>query len=189
MVPFIEQAAAENPGLPVYWAVLAEAHARTGRHDEARTMLAAAAADGFPMADDLAWSTGIASWAEAAVVTAAAEVAPALRALLVPYHDQLITSSINFGQAIAHLLGSLDHLLGDHDTAEQWFMEALDHHQRLRSPLLIALTQASWAAVLADRGRDHDHDRAREMATAALAAAGAYGDIEADARTVLDRLP
>src|SRR5262249_8636762 len=147
-------------------------------------------ADGFPIPDDLAWSAAISDWAEAAVITRTAEVAPALRALLAPYHGQLATVHCTFGGAIAHYLGLLDHLLGDHDTADQWFAEALDLHQRLRSPVLIAHTNAAWAAVLADRGRDDDHERAHQMANAALnaATAGGYGYVETDARAVLNRL-
>ena len=120
-------------------------------------------------------------------LTGAVEVGPQLRERLLPYHDQLITTAATFNAANSHSLGLLDHLLGDHDTAEQWFTEALELHERVRSPILIAQTQAAWATLLADRNRGDDHDRAHTMAQAALGAAatGGYGYVEADARAVL----
>jgi hypothetical protein len=62
--------------------------------------------------------------------------------------------------------------------------------ERFGSPLLVAYTQAAWAAVLAERDTGDDRERARPMADAALAAAttGGYGYIEADARSVLAKL-
>ena len=42
--------------------------------------------------------------------------------------------------------------------------EALELHERIRSPVLVAHTHAAWAALLADRDQGDDHDRARTMA-------------------------
>ena len=91
---------------------------------------------------------------------------------------------------MAHYRGLLDHLLGHADSAEEHFAEALDLQERLRSPILIAQTQAAWAALLTDRAGHDDRCRARELAQSALgvAATGGYGHIEADARAVLERL-
>ena len=63
-------------------------------------------------------------------------------------------------------------------------------HEQLECPLLIAYTHAAWAALLADRAQGDDREQARTMAEQALtlATANGYGCIEADARTVLDRL-
>src|SRR5258708_14079658 len=112
MVALVEQAADDNPGVPAFRAALAIAKARAGDHDDVQTMLAAAAADGFPMPEDISWSTGIALWAEAATLSRAPQVAPSLRSLLLPYHDQIVDGGSAFYQAIAHYLGLLDHLLG-----------------------------------------------------------------------------
>ena len=190
VVPLIEEALVDSPGLPVYRAVLATAKAHAGEHAEVRTLLTDAAADGFPMPEDNMWATGITCWAAAAARSGVATVAPALRSILAPYHDQVVHTGATFLPAFAHWLGLLDHLVGDHDTADAWFTEAHDLHQRVRSPILVAHTQAAWAALLADRHQGDDHDRASEMAQAALAAgtAGGYGYVEADARAVLERL-
>ena len=152
--------------------------------------VAAAADDGFRMPEEISWLTGMSLWVEAATLNRAAQVAPSLRSLLLPYHDQIVGGGPEFYLAVAHYLGRLDHLLGDYDSAERWFTEALELHERVRSPVLIATTNAAHATLLADRGRADDHARAREMANAALnaATAGGYGYVEAEARTVLDRL-
>ena len=118
------------------------------------------------------------------------DAAPFLRERLLPYHDQIVTTAIIFNPAVCHYLGLLDHLTGRYDDAEHWFSEALQLHDRVRSPLLIAHTHAAWAALLADRNQHDDHTRARVMAQQAVDAvtAGGYGYIETDARAVLTRL-
>ena len=118
------------------------------------------------------------------------DAAPLLRERLLPYHDQIVTTPGTFNAAVCHYLGLLDHLTGRYDDAEQWFTEALQLHERVQSPLLIAYTHAAWAALLADRNQHDDHNRARLMAQQALntATAGGYGYIETDARAVLTQL-
>jgi hypothetical protein len=147
-------------------------------------------AAGFPMPDDLAWSTGLALWADTAARVRAVDAEPLLRERLLPYHDQIVTTASIFYPAVCHYLGLLDHLSERYDDAEQWFTEALQLHERIRSPLLTAYTHAAWAALLADRDQHDDHTRARAMAQQALdtATAGGYGYIETDARAVLSRL-
>jgi hypothetical protein len=70
-------------------------------------------------------------------------------------------------------------------SGKQWRL-----HERLRSALLVARTQAAWAALLAGRDRADDRTRARDMAQRALATAtaGGYGYVERDARAVLEQL-
>ena len=109
---------------------------------------------------------------------------------MAPYHAQIVTTGITVQPAVAFYLGQLDHVLGNLDAADAWFTEAMEIHQRMESPLLVAHTQAAWAALLADRNRDDDRARARDMAEHALATAttGGYGYIERDARAVLEQL-
>ena len=147
-------------------------------------------AGGFALLDDHTWASGISSWSEAAAHLGAVEAASHLRARILAYHDQLVTTDVCVEPALCHCLGRLDHVTGDYDAAEQWFAEAIEIHQRVRAPVLVAQTQAAWAEMLADRNQRDDHDRARTMAHSALDAAtvGGYGYIEADARAVLDRL-
>ncbi len=189
MVPLIEQAIDDNPGMS-FRPTLTLALACADGHDSVRDLLHAAVGDGFSLTEDLGWATGVGCWAEAAWRTGVPEVAPPLRALLAPYHDQVVTTGATFNCSVAWYLGLLDRLVGDHDGADRWFAESLEVHQRLRSPILVAATRAAWAGLLADRDQGDDYERAREMAHAALepASAGGWGYIEADARAVLDRL-
>jgi len=190
LVPLIEQSLAETPTLGVYRAVLANAKARAGMVEEARQMLDEDRADGFQVAKDYAWSAAMVSWVEAASIVGSVDAAPHLRAQIHPYHDQVTCFEAGFHTALCHCLGLLDHLERRYDDAERWFIEALEIHQRVRSPILVAKTQAAWAAMLADRDRGDDHSRARTMAQAALDAAvsGGYGYVEKDTRLVLERL-
>jgi class 3 adenylate cyclase/tetratricopeptide (TPR) repeat protein len=190
LVPLIEHSLNETPTLRVYRAVLAHAKARSGMVEEARQMLDEDGADGFRMSKDYAWSAGMASWVEAASLVGSVDAAQHLRAQIHPYHDQITCFEAGFHTALSHCLGLLDQLLGDYESAERWFSEALELHERVRSPILVAQTQAAWAALLASRNQADDKARARDMATAALdaALAGGYGYIETDARLVLERL-
>jgi tetratricopeptide (TPR) repeat protein len=190
LIPLIEQALAETPTLRVYRAVLAYARARAGQIDQATAMLAEDLAVDFPMPEDSTWSTACAYWVETAAVLREVQAAPSLRERLLPYHDQIVSTMITFSPALCHGLGRLDHLIGRYDDAEQWFTEARELHDRVRSPLLVAYTEAAWAEMLADRNQGDDHDRARTMAQAALdaAIAGGYGYVESDARVVLARV-
>jgi len=190
LISVMEQTLAENPGLVVYRAVLAMAKAQAGDADAARRMLEADQALGFLMPEDQTWSSGFACWVEAAVLLNAVPAADALRNRILPYHDQLATTGVQFVPAFSHYLGLLDRLVGHNDEAERWFAEALQLHKRLRSPILVAQTLAAWAGLLADRGRGDDYDRGRSMAQEAFdtATAGGYGNTEAEARAVLERL-
>ncbi len=190
LIPLIEQTIVDTPGLPVYQAGLADAIAKTGDVERATTLLDAHVAGGLSMTADSAWSTAHGYWADAAVRVRHVATAERVRERVAPYHDQIVTAQITVHPVFAHYLGTLEHLLGRYDDADRWFSEAMQIHVRLEAPLLIAYTQAASAALLADRKQGDDHTRARAMADAALttASAGGYGDIEADARAVLERL-
>jgi class 3 adenylate cyclase len=191
LIAQIDQTIIESPGLPAFRAALADACARGGDLRRAAQLLEVDRAGGLAMPEDSSWSTAHAEWARAAVlvgdVTTAQQVHDRLRA----HHDQIVTTNLTVACALAHWLGILDHLLGRHDDAERWFEEAMAIHQGMESPLLVAYTDAAWAALLADRDRGDDRQRARAMAERALAVAtdGGFGYIRADAQGVLARLP
>jgi hypothetical protein len=190
LIPLMEQAFADTPTFRAYGAALAVAHARVGEIDQAQHMLDEDRTAGFPMPNHTAWSVGLAYWVNAAALVGAVDAAPFLRERLLPYQDQIVTTSVDFYPAVCHYLGLLDHLSGRDDDAEQWFTEALQLHERVQSPLLVAHTNAAWAAMLADRNQHDDHTRARAMAQQALdtATTGGYGYIETDARALLTQL-
>ena len=91
---------------------------------------------------------------------------------------------------MAHYLGLLAHTLDRHGEADQWFTQALAFHEAMEAPFFVALTQAAWAALLADRNEPGDAERARTLVDAVLPVATerGYGYIERDARAVLEQL-
>jgi tetratricopeptide (TPR) repeat protein len=190
LIPLIEQAMLDAPGLPVYRAVLAMALGRSNQRERTTDLLDDAVAAGFEMPVDNAWTTAFAAWSDAAVLVDHRDAAEIVRDRLAPFHDHLVTTHVTFQPAVAHYLGRLDHLLGRFDEADEWFVEAMSIHERLESPVFIAHTQAAWAAMLADRGIGDDHDRAVEMAehASAAAVAGGFGYVATDAAAVLQQL-
>lgn len=186
-IPVMEQVLAERPAFASYRPALACSHARTGDGAVADELLDEFADSGYvalPM--DAGWTAGMAAWAEAAFLRGR-RVCETLRAAVLPFADQLVTTQITIQPSVAHYLGRLDHLAQRYDEAEAWFAQALRIAEGMESPLLVAYTHSAWAELAADRG---DAARARELAEAALAPAVArgYGYIERDAREVLDRI-
>jgi hypothetical protein len=190
LIPLIEQAIVDAPGLPVYRAVLAMACGRSGQLERTTELLDEAVAAGLAMPVDNAWTTANAAWADASVQVAHHPAAQIVRDRLAPFHDHIVTTHVTFQPAVAHYLGRLDHLLGHFDEADARFVEAMTLHERLESPVLVAHTRAAWAAMLADRDTGDDHDRAVAMAEQAYAAAtsGGFGYVAIDAEAVLARL-
>ncbi|MCB1256978.1 MAG: AAA family ATPase [Microthrixaceae bacterium] len=186
LVPVVEQALADSPTLYVFKAVLTLAKARGGELDAARQMLEDDLRLGFPMPEDQAWSTGLSAWADAASVLGDSRAAAALKEMILPYHDQIPSAAVGFFPSAAHYLGCLDHILGNYNSAERWFEEALRLHSGMQSPILVATTQAAFAKMLVAI----DSERSRALASSAhkTAMAGGFGYIEADAASVLQQL-
>jgi tetratricopeptide (TPR) repeat protein len=190
VVPLIEQAAHDNPGLPVYRSVVPWAKSYDDGNREVSQFLDTEVANDFPMLADLTWLTAHALWADAAARTGHRPAAMALYERLLPWHDQFVTSQITATGAVAHYLGLLAYALDRHDEADQWFAQALAFHEQLEAPYFVAWTQTAWAALLVDRNQPGDTQRARALLDAALPVATerGYGYVERDARALLERI-
>jgi tetratricopeptide (TPR) repeat protein len=190
LVPLIEQAVANSPGLPVFRAVLTYALACSEKTEEAVRMLDTDLESGFPMRVDANWLVAFAYWTDSARRLEHVGAAAAIRDQLAPYRDLVPTTRITVRPSVAHHLGLLDHTLGRFDEADRSYSDAMSIHRRMEAPLLVAATQAAWAMTLAERNAGDEHVRANEMAKEALAAAttGGYGQVEADARRALKLL-
>jgi tetratricopeptide (TPR) repeat protein len=187
LVPLIQEAVANSPGLPVYRAVLNYALACSGETEEAVRMLDADLESEFPMRVDGNWLLAFAYWTDSATRLEHVGAAAAIRDQLAPYHALVPTTRATVRPSVAHHLGLLDHTLGRLDEANRWYSEAMSMHRRMEAPVLVAATQAAWALTLSERNAGDDRFRAIQMAQEALAAAttGGYGQVEADARRVL----
>jgi hypothetical protein len=155
-----------------------------------RRILDTELANDFRMFADATWLAGQMLWAEAVTHCGHRPAAKALYQLVLPWHDQFATSHITAQGSVAHYLGCLAHTLDLHLEADEWFRQALAFHEAMEAPFFVALTQAAWAGLLADRDQPGDRQRARALAEAALPVAGArgYGYVERDARSVIERI-
>lgn len=187
MLPLIEEMAASDLALPAHVAALGVARSWGGDLEGARSLLAAARAGGFAIPEDQGWASAHVSWAVTAAAVGDHDSARVLGDRLRPFADHLVTTNVTVQPSVAHHLGLLDHSLGRHDAAEQWFRMASGIHERMGSHLFVAVTSAAWAALRADVG---DHDGARRLAASAMEAAEAagYGGVASDAGAVLERV-
>jgi hypothetical protein len=190
LVPLLEQAVEDNPGLPAFRAALVWAKSYDDTDNEVSTLLDVEVATNFAMSEDSQWLMGHVLWAEATARCRHRPAAVALYQLLRPWHAQIVTTYITVNGSVAHFLGLLAQTLDRYDEADRWFAEALDCHESMQAPYFVASTQTAWAALLLDRNQPGDAERARALVDAALPVATerGYGYVERDARELLARL-
>lgn len=189
LVDAVAQNRVDNPGLDVYRALDCWVRAHAGLHDEVRAQLDSEVADAFPAYEDQHWLTAHILWAYSAALVGHHDAAVLLRSRLAPWHRQCGTTHVTFAGVVAHYLGMVDHMLGELDTADRWYAEALTLHERLASPVLVAWTKAAWAALLNDRDQRGDQDRAHKMVDDAMEQArrNGWGLVEQAAAQINDR--
>ena len=143
MVPLLEQAVIDTPGMPVYRAVLAHCCVDAGQDADAQRLLDDDLACAFEMRMDLNWTTAQANWAIAAALGTALRGRTPRK--LSPYHDQIVFTGAS-GERVARPPSrpARPHTRTPRRRPTAWFAESMDLHERLRSPLFIACTQAAW---------------------------------------------
>jgi tetratricopeptide (TPR) repeat protein len=169
----IEQGVEDNPGVPAWGGFLACSLCELGRRDEARALLDAADFDAVP--EDFLRPATLAYYADACAHLGVPEVAGELYVRLEPFRGQCITNGVGVVGAVSHFLGRLAATLGRHDDADRGFAEAAALHRRLEAPVMVARTEAAWAAFLLAGGRPEDEERAGRLLASALAAARRHG--------------
>jgi class 3 adenylate cyclase/tetratricopeptide (TPR) repeat protein len=160
LVDQVIQSASEE-GVAGYRAGVAVALIESGREDEARELALAEDLQSIPL--EQAWSTAMILWAMVCSRLAIVDRAGELYELLAPYSDQLAATPPSVYGSIAWALGTLASTLERYEQAEEHFAAAAEIEQRLRAPLFLARTHASWAGALIARGRPEDRDRAQKM--------------------------
>ncbi len=191
LVPLIEQTVADNPGLPVFAAALAVAHAEADRTDDARRLLDAFAAADFDLPMDQVWITGMVCYTDAAIACRDSKYAGPLFDRLAPWADQLsITGSTIAQGPISHYLGGLATVLGRFDEADAYFAQSTAMCDRIGMKFYAARNDLWWGRMLADRRSPGDAERARELLTKAhfAAATNGYGNVERRAEAALNLL-
>ena len=189
MVPLIEGAVADNPGLPFFNGVLAMAHAEGDRPGPAREILARFGEAGYELPMEVTWLTGMVAYAEAASQTDDAPAASALFEQLHHYDGQWHYSDIAAAGPLSRSLGNLATVLGRYDEAEDYFARAWAASQGARAWFFAARTALSWGTMLTRRGNEGDADSAKRMLTHAqdLADDHGYANIARRARAAQGR--
>ena len=191
LVPLIEQAVADNPGLAGgFAAALALAHVEADRTDDARHLLEEFAAAAFDLPLDPVWLTGMVSYAEAAIECQDPKYAGPLFDRLAPWADQFSTTGLTADGPVSHYLGGLATVLVRYDEAVAYFIQAAAFSDRVGAKFFGARTNLSWGKMLAERNAPGDTEKAREFLTNAhtVAAANGYANVERRAAQALQDL-
>jgi class 3 adenylate cyclase/tetratricopeptide (TPR) repeat protein len=176
LVPLIEQAIADNPGLPTLKSTLALAHAEGDRIDSALHLLAELATTDFDFPLDMTWLTGIVRCADVAIECRDAQYAQRLFDRLAPWADQWTHSAGLSSQGPVSLyLGGLTTVLGRYDEADAFFSQSAALSDRMGAKFFTARTHLLWGRMLAERSAPGDTEKARELLTRSQNAASAHG--------------
>ena len=144
IVPAVEQAYSEQPRLRAYAAVASWAYAQVGRLDDARRTLQQWGPD-YELDWDGSWSVGESFFAQALCDVGDRAGAAVLAERLAPYGESIATTGLAFFGVVAHHLGCLARVVGDHDAAERHFAQAVGVARRMRAPYLLAEGLVEWA--------------------------------------------
>ena len=185
-VPLFEQAAADNPGLPVWRAAVADTYAMVGRLDDAAAIVAGFARNRFmEVPYDQARFSCLVLLASAVFETRDREAAATLYELLEPWAEAVVWNGANSYPQIRMYMGMLDSVLGRDDLADANVRGACEFHERAGMRIFAAESHGRWAEVLARRG---ETEAARREAATALELARELGYtwVERRARELLE---
>lgn len=163
------------PSARVYQAAV---FAVAGRLDEARAAYGASIRSASDLPEDDLFVIALAALAETAWALKTTEGVHAIRHRLEPFAAQMTVSGsgqAGCGAPVAHYLGTLALLMGDHTAAEAQFRAALEHELHLGALPYAAMTRVTWARQLMARGTARDLRSAEGLLDLAADAAARYG--------------
>ncbi len=127
LLPLVEQAVHDNPGVIPFELAYGIVCATVGRDDEARAILARGMATQFrEVGVDNLWMTSVVGYAVIAIALDDEEAAGHLLPLIEPFAAEVSFNGVTSQGPIAAYAGKLASLLGQHETAEQYLLVALD---------------------------------------------------------------
>jgi hypothetical protein len=187
LLPLIEQAAKDNPGLPVFVAALTLAHAEADHFEEARALLASFASAEFDLPMDTAWLGAMLCYASAAADSRDLVSAESLFDRLVPWVSLWSYDRCKTEGPVSLCLGGLATVLGRHEEADGFFSHAAAFCERMGAKFFAARTNLMWGVMLAERQAPGDRERAEDLLTNAHGAAAehGYGTVERRAALTL----
>lgn len=169
----MRERAAAATGMPVFRAGLASHYCWIGRREDAAAIVHEAARDGFAHVPwDLARTTALAHYADAAAQIGDVDPCATLYELLEPWSGQMVWNGASAYGHTRIYLGMLADVAGRHALADQHLAFAIEFHNRYGLRVWAARAHLAWAETLAARG---DADRAREQATLALRLSREHG--------------
>jgi hypothetical protein len=125
LVPLLERAVRDNPGMPGFRATLALAFAASSRRDEAARLVAQAMASEFrELPRDVAWLAVACIYAHVSASLEDRAAAAVLYRVLEPWAEQIAFPAFGVWGPVALYLGSLAVVLGDTAAAERHLIEA-----------------------------------------------------------------
>ena len=158
-----------------YLAGIASVFAATGRLADARSALDTVATDDFATVPrDMNWLSAMASAAEVCAILGDAGRARALRSLLEPFADRIVTAAraaFHHG-SVAYFLARLAATLGDHQTADELYTDAARRDERAGAAVWVARDLRRHAELVF---ACDDNNRGEQLARRAAATAEAAG--------------
>ena len=187
LVPLIEQAAKDNPGLPVFVAALAFAHTEADHFDDARALLVSFASAEFSLPMDTAWLGAMLLYAATAAECRDPTAAESLFDQLAPSANLWCYDGCKSEGPVSLCLGSLATVLARHEEADAFFSHSAELCERMGTKFYAARTDLLWGTMLADRQSPGDRVRAKDLLTKAhgVATVHGYGTVERRAALAL----
>jgi hypothetical protein len=176
LLPAVEQAVNDNPGIPGFRATLALAYCDAGRREDAAGVLADACDRRFgDLIRDVTWLAAVCIYAEAAGVVGDAASAAVLRELLLPWRDLVAYPGWGAWAPVSHYLGMLALTCGDLEEAAELLGHARALAARAGAPAWRAATEVQTARLAHARGEQAAADSTLAAAIAAARELGADG--------------
>ena len=190
LIPLVLQAIADNPGLPVFVAVLTLAHSEADHADESRRLLEDFARTGFELPLDPTWLTGMIAYADAAIECGDPQFAEPMFSRLAPFSDQWLYSDVATSGPISRSLGGLATVLRRYEEADAYFAHSAVTSERVGAKYFCARTDLLWGKMLLERRGLDDIEKARTLITRAQTASEkhGYGNVQRRAAAALDVL-
>jgi tetratricopeptide (TPR) repeat protein len=153
LVPMLEQAVADNPGIPGFRATLALALSEDLHLEEAQTILELEAASGFrTVPRDVTWLTVTCIYAHVSVRLGNVPTIRTLYQLLDPWREQIAFPAFGVWGPVSLYLGSLALALDDFDQAERHLTDAAVAASRAGAPIWAERAASQLARLGAIKG-------------------------------------
>jgi class 3 adenylate cyclase/tetratricopeptide (TPR) repeat protein len=175
-IDLFEPIVAENPNIAVLRSALMMTYCESGRLDDARELFARDVANSF--ADfpyDATWLSSMSRLTDVTFALRDVTAAAVLLERLSPFVGQVAMTAPVTAGAVDMSVARLLTVLGRDEEADAAFAAAVEIHERLEAPYLIARTQLDWADLLRIRNAADDASRALALIAGAHDSATTYG--------------